>query len=141
MVLALEFWSPPFRFSTNASATLLVFVVKLGVIPQFGLQRHLAFKGAPKALQGVLANHKPAGWWLAQTTNQLLGGLQATNQLVGGLQTTNQLVGGLQTANQLVGGLQTANQLVGGLQTANQLGGCLQATNQLVAFRQPKPPW
>ena len=65
MVLALEFWSPPFRFSTNALANLLVFVVKLGVTPQFGLQRHLAFKGAPKALQGVLANHQPAGWWFA----------------------------------------------------------------------------
>ena len=61
MALALEFWTPPFRFSTNASANLLVFVVKLGVTPQFGLQRHLAFTGAPKALQGVLANHQPAG--------------------------------------------------------------------------------
>ena len=65
MVPALEFWSPPFRFSTNASANLLVFVAKLGVTPQFGLQRHLAFKGAPKALQGVLANHQAAGWWFA----------------------------------------------------------------------------
>ena len=34
MVLELEFWSPPFRFSTNASANLLVFVAKLGVTPQ-----------------------------------------------------------------------------------------------------------
>ena len=62
MVLALEFWSPPFRFSTNALANLLVFVVKLGVTVQFGFQRHLAFKGAPKALQGVLASHQLAGW-------------------------------------------------------------------------------
>ena len=67
MVPALEFWSPPFRFSTNASANLLAFVVKLGVTPQFGLQRHLACKGAPKALQGVRANHQPDGWWFANS--------------------------------------------------------------------------
>ena len=53
MVLALEFWTPPFRFSTNASANLLVFVAKLGVNPQGGLQRHLASKVAPKAPQEV----------------------------------------------------------------------------------------
>ena len=47
MVLALEFWTPPFHFLTNASANLLVFLAKLGVTPQLGLQRHLASKGAP----------------------------------------------------------------------------------------------
>ena len=47
MVLALEFWTPPFHFLTNASANLLVFVAKFGVTPQLGLQRHLASKGAP----------------------------------------------------------------------------------------------
>ena len=52
MVLALEFWTPPFHFLTNASANLLVFVAKFGVTPQLGLQRHLASKGAPKAVQG-----------------------------------------------------------------------------------------
>ena len=78
MVLALAFWSPPFHFSTKASANLLVFVVKLGVTPQFGLQRHLAFKGAPKALQGVHANHQPAGWWFAN--NQPAGWLFANHQ-------------------------------------------------------------
>ena len=53
MVLALEFWTPPFHFLTNALANLLVFVAKLGVTPQLGLQRHLASRGAPKAPQGV----------------------------------------------------------------------------------------
>ena len=55
MVLALEFWTPPFHFLTNASANLLVFVAKFGVAlaPQLGLQRHLASKGAPKGFQGV----------------------------------------------------------------------------------------
>ena len=47
MVLALEFWTPPFHFLRNALANLLVFVVKFGVTPQLGLQRHLASKGAP----------------------------------------------------------------------------------------------
>ena len=37
----------------NALANLLVFVAKLGVTPQLGLQRHLTSKGAPKASQGV----------------------------------------------------------------------------------------
>ena len=83
MVLALEFWTPPFRFSTNALANLLVFAVKLGVTPQFGLQRHLAFKGAPKALQGVLANHQPAGWWFANS--QLAGWWFASHQPTGWL--------------------------------------------------------
>ena len=53
MVLALEFWTPPFHFLTNAFANLLVLVAKLGVTPQLGFQRHLASKGAPKASQGV----------------------------------------------------------------------------------------
>ena len=53
MVLALEFWAPPFHFLMNASANLLVLVAKLGVTPQGGLQRHLASKVAPKAPQGV----------------------------------------------------------------------------------------
>ena len=53
MVLALEFWTPPFHFLTNASANLLVFVAKFGVTPQLGLQRHLASKGAPKGSQGA----------------------------------------------------------------------------------------
>ena len=53
MVLALEFWTPPFHFLTNASSNLLVLVAKLGVTPQLGLQRHLASKGAPKASQVV----------------------------------------------------------------------------------------
>ena len=53
MVLALEFWTPPFHFLTNASANLLVFLAKLSVTPQLGLQRHLASKAAPKASQGV----------------------------------------------------------------------------------------
>ena len=53
MVLALEFWTPPFHFLTNALANLLVLVAKLSVTPQLGLQRHLASKGAPKASQGV----------------------------------------------------------------------------------------
>ena len=39
MVLALEFWTPPFHFSTNASANLIVFVVKRGVTPQVELRR------------------------------------------------------------------------------------------------------
>ena len=52
MVLALEFWTPPFHLLTNASANLLVFVAKFGVTPQLGLQRHLASKGAKKAVQG-----------------------------------------------------------------------------------------
>ena len=47
LVLALEFWTPPFHFLTNASANLLVFVAKFVVTPQLGLQRHLAAKGAP----------------------------------------------------------------------------------------------
>ena len=81
MVLALEFWTPPFRFSTNALANLLVFVVKLGVTPQFRLQRHLAFKGAPKAPQGVLANHQPAGWWFENS--QPAGWLFANSQPAG----------------------------------------------------------
>ena len=53
MVLALEFWTPPFHLLTNDSANLLVFVAKLGVTPQLGLQRHLASKGAPNASQRV----------------------------------------------------------------------------------------
>ena len=53
MVLALEFWTPPFHFLTNVSANLLVLVAKLSVTPQLGFQRHLASKGAPKAPQGV----------------------------------------------------------------------------------------
>ena len=53
MVLALEFWTPPNHFLTNASSNLLVLVAKLGVTPQLGLQRHLASKVAPKAPQGV----------------------------------------------------------------------------------------
>ena len=53
MVLALEFWTPPFHFLTNAPANLLVLVAKLRVTPQLGLQRHLASKVAPKAPQGV----------------------------------------------------------------------------------------
>ena len=53
MVLALEFWTPPFRFLTNALSNLLVLVAKLSVTPQLGLQRHLASKAAPKAPQGV----------------------------------------------------------------------------------------
>ena len=53
MVLALEFWTPPFHFLRNALANLLVFVAKFGVTPQLGLQRHLASKGAPKGFQGV----------------------------------------------------------------------------------------
>ena len=53
MVLSLEFWTPPFHFLRNASANLLVFVAKLGVTPQLGLQRQLAPKGAPNASQGV----------------------------------------------------------------------------------------
>ena len=81
MVLALEFWSPPFRFSTNASPNLVDFLAKLGVTPQFGLQRHLAFKAAPKALQGVLANHQLAGWWLANS--QPAGWLFASHQQIG----------------------------------------------------------
>ena len=51
MVLALEFWTPPFHFSTNALANLLIFLAKLSMTPQLGLQRHLASKGAPKASQ------------------------------------------------------------------------------------------
>ena len=47
MVLALEFWTPPFHFLTNALANLLVFLAKLSVTPQLGLQRHLASKQAP----------------------------------------------------------------------------------------------
>ena len=47
MVLALEFWTPPFHFFTNALANLLVFVAKFGETPQLSLQRHLASKGAP----------------------------------------------------------------------------------------------
>ena len=53
MVLALEFWTPPFCFLTNALANLLVFLAKLSVTPQLGLQRHFASKEAPKAPQGV----------------------------------------------------------------------------------------
>ena len=53
MELALELWTPPFHFLRNALANLLVFVAKLGVTPQLGLQRHLASKGAPKAPQVV----------------------------------------------------------------------------------------
>ena len=53
MVLALEFWGPPFHFLMNASANLLVFVTKFGVTPQLGLQRHLASKEGPKGSQGV----------------------------------------------------------------------------------------
>ena len=53
MVLALEFWTPPFHFLTNALSNLLVLVAKLGVTPQLGLQRHLASKGLPKASKGV----------------------------------------------------------------------------------------
>ena len=53
MVLALEFWTPPFHFLTNASSNLLVFLARLSVTPQLGLQRHLASKGAPKGFQGV----------------------------------------------------------------------------------------
>ena len=53
MVMALEFWTPPFHFLTNASSNLLVFLAKLSVTPQLGLQRHLASKAAPKASQGV----------------------------------------------------------------------------------------
>ena len=53
MVLALEFWTPPFHFLTNALANLLVFLTKFGVTPQLGLQRHLASNGAPKGFQGV----------------------------------------------------------------------------------------
>ena len=53
MVLALEFWTPPFHFLTNASANLLVFLTTFGVTPQLGLQRHLASNGAPKGFQGV----------------------------------------------------------------------------------------
>ena len=53
MVPAIEFWTPPFHFSTNASANLLVLVAKLSVTPQLGLQRHLASKVAPKAPQGL----------------------------------------------------------------------------------------
>ena len=53
MVLALEFWGPPFHFLRNASANLLVWVAKLGATTQLGLQRHLASKGAPKGSQGV----------------------------------------------------------------------------------------
>ena len=53
MMLALEFWGPPFQFSLNVFANLLVFVAKLVGIPQLGLQRHLASKGPPKASKGV----------------------------------------------------------------------------------------
>ena len=53
MVLALEFWTPPFHFLTNALANLLVFLAKRIVTPQLGLQRRLASKGAPKTPQGV----------------------------------------------------------------------------------------
>ena len=53
MVLALEFWTPPCHFLTNASSNLLVLVAKLGVTPQLGLQRDLASKGAPTGFQGV----------------------------------------------------------------------------------------
>ena len=54
MLLAFEFWTPPFHFLTNGLlANLLVFVAKLGVTPQLGLQRHLASNGAPKGFQGV----------------------------------------------------------------------------------------
>ena len=42
MVLALEFWTPPFHFLMNASANLFVFLAKLIVTPRLGLQRHLA---------------------------------------------------------------------------------------------------
>ena len=47
MMLALEFSTPPFHFLRNALANLLVYVAKLGVTQELGLQRHLAFKGAP----------------------------------------------------------------------------------------------
>ena len=53
MVLALEFWTPPFHFLTNASSNLLVLVANLAVTPQLGLQRQLASKVAPKNFQGV----------------------------------------------------------------------------------------
>ena len=53
MVLALEFWTPPFRFLTNALSNLLVLVAKLSVTPRLGLQRHLTSKGALNASQGV----------------------------------------------------------------------------------------
>ena len=53
MVLAVEFWGPPFDFLTNASANLLVFLTKFGVTLQLGLQHHLASNGAPKGFQGV----------------------------------------------------------------------------------------
>ena len=53
-MLALEFSGPPFQFSSNASADLLVLVAKLVVgIPQLGLQRHFASKELPKASKGV----------------------------------------------------------------------------------------
>ena len=63
MVLALEFWTPPFHFLTNALSNLLVFVAKLGVTPQLGLQRHLASKGAPKAPQGVPKGSQKVSSW------------------------------------------------------------------------------
>ena len=75
MVLALEFWTPPFRFSTNAPANFAVFAEKLPLgdkVPE----------GLPR-------------WDLGS----MVGDLQTTNQLVDGLQTTNQLVGGLQATN------------------------------------------
>ena len=53
MVLALEFWTPPFHFLRNASSNLLVFLAKLSATPQLGLQRHLASKGLSKASKGV----------------------------------------------------------------------------------------
>ena len=53
MVLALEFWAPPFHILTNASANLLVFLTRFGVTPQLGLQRHLASNGAAKGFQVV----------------------------------------------------------------------------------------
>ena len=53
MVLAVEFSGPPFHFSMNASANIAVFVAKLDVTPNLGLQRHWASKGALKASQGV----------------------------------------------------------------------------------------
>ena len=48
MVLALEFWGPPFQFSLKVSTNLLIFVAQLVGIPQLGLQRHLASKGSPR---------------------------------------------------------------------------------------------
>ena len=51
-VLALELCGPPQKFLTNVVANLLLVVAKLHVIPQLGHQRHLASKGAPKAVQG-----------------------------------------------------------------------------------------